>query len=519
MKLALLALLIASPAWAQQPADHELLATTVGAGAFTGQVDVDGDRVLASTFDGASHALVLERALLGWTVVDELVPSVPAWRDEPTTCVALDGDHALVGYGRSRRAAFFERGATGWVQTQVVEAPSGTFASSFATAAGMEGDLAILGVSSNVNHRNLVFRRAGGTWVETQTLGVGRLTDVEIGGGLVVLGNGFRNGEIQGHSSAISGQVSIAPVLANGDVGTLVTLPGPPFSGLVEGRLGMSVATDGSFVSATWSSHPGAFFGFEMTETFVVTWKESGGVWVVDSTHSYPGNTNNTDLLGYGLAWDGKQLVTGLAGFGYWSVLRESGAGSWEAVETLHGTSSLTIDHRTIDASSRWIVAVAGGSPIGLLDNSGAYERLLIWSPPVGEDYCTAQPNSTGRTARVFAAGSTAVADQRLTLGFVGLPANALALPLVAGQPGFIPNLAGSQGDLCLGAPLGRLLPLAGNAGPDGIFSVALPLTSPLPGVGASVQPGDTWYFQAWYRDSNPGPTSNFTDARSVTFD
>ncbi|MCP3916270.1 MAG: hypothetical protein GY711_12005 [bacterium] len=31
-------------------------------------------------------------------------------------------------------------------------------------------------------------------------------------------------------------------------------------------------------------------------------------------------------------------------------------------------------------------------------------------------------------------------------------------------------------------------------------------------------QPGETWNFQCWYRDNNPGPTSNFTDAVSVTF-
>ncbi len=29
---------------------------------------------------------------------------------------------------------------------------------------------------------------------------------------------------------------------------------------------------------------------------------------------------------------------------------------------------------------------------------------------------------------------------------------------------------------------------------------------------------GDTWNFQCWYRDNNPVPTSNFTDAVSVTF-
>ena len=33
-----------------------------------------------------------------------------------------------------------------------------------------------------------------------------------------------------------------------------------------------------------------------------------------------------------------------------------------------------------------------------------------------------------------------------------------------------------------------------------------------------AARPGDTWTFQAWYRDANPTPTSNLTDAVAVTF-
>ena len=38
----------------------------------------------------------------------------------------------------------------------------------------------------------------------------------------------------------------------------------------------------------------------------------------------------------------------------------------------------------------------------------------------------------------------------------------------------------------------------------------APPLTIPIP--------GQTWNFQAWYRDANPTVTSNFTDAVGITF-
>jgi hypothetical protein len=38
--------------------------------------------------------------------------------------------------------------------------------------------------------------------------------------------------------------------------------------------------------------------------------------------------------------------------------------------------------------------------------------------------------------------------------------------------------------------------------------------TSPI----SAANPGETWSFQAWFRDPNPGPTSNFTDGVAVLF-
>ena len=43
-------------------------------------------------------------------------------------------------------------------------------------------------------------------------------------------------------------------------------------------------------------------------------------------------------------------------------------------------------------------------------------------------------------------------------------------------------------------------------------------LALPTPTGFVVAQPGETWNFQAWFRDSSPGTTSNFTDAVSITF-
>ena len=73
----------------------------------------------------------------------------------------------------------------------------------------------------------------------------------------------------------------------------------------------------------------------------------------------------------------------------------------------------------------------------------------------------------------------------------------------------------GHYGILCLGGAIGRHNQ-PGLVQPGPTFSIQLDLTSvPTPTAFVAVQPGETWNFQAWYRD---GASNNFTDAVSVTF-
>ncbi|MEM8710682.1 MAG: hypothetical protein AAGG01_06995, partial [Planctomycetota bacterium] len=58
-------------------------------------------------------------------------------------------------------------------------------------------------------------------------------------------------------------------------------------------------------------------------------------------------------------------------------------------------------------------------------------------------------------------------------------------------------------------------------ASSSGAFSLDVDLGAiPHPQLGLiPVQPGETWHFQAWHRDSNGGvATSNFTDAAAIQF-
>ncbi len=151
--------------------------------------------------------------------------------------------------------------------------------------------------------------------------------------------------------------------------------------------------------------------------------------------------------------------------------------------------------------------------------NGSAYTDVFTGPSVLGTPYCTpGVPNSTGQAASIRAIGSASVADQSLSLTATGLPAGQFGYFLVGANQGAIAQPGGSQGVLCLAAPIGRFSSQVQNSGAAGEITIAvdmsaLPLTPPV-----AIQPGDTWNFTAWYRDQNPTPTSNFTDAVQVPF-
>jgi len=133
----------------------------------------------------------------------------------------------------------------------------------------------------------------------------------------------------------------------------------------------------------------------------------------------------------------------------------------------------------------------------------------------IGTTYCSpATVNSTGDPGVTVVSGSSIVADQDFTLTAFQLPHGRFGYFLASETPGiFMPPA--SQGTLCLGGSVGRLNAqvIQGPSGSVPVDLTAMPVNPP-----TAVLPGATWHFQCWYRDDNPAPTSNFTDAVSVTF-
>ena len=144
------------------------------------------------------------------------------------------------------------------------------------------------------------------------------------------------------------------------------------------------------------------------------------------------------------------------------------------------------------------------------------FPSICLRSP--GVTYCSpAEPNSSGQSATLLTFGSHRVADDDLALEASGMPAQQFGYFLAGtGSGEVLPP--GSQGRLCLGgADIFRYAKDVASTGSGGAFSLDLELTA-IPGHGP-VLPGETWNFQAWFRDVNPNPTSNFTDAQSVSFE
>gem|GEM_PF-1351202 len=141
---------------------------------------------------------------------------------------------------------------------------------------------------------------------------------------------------------------------------------------------------------------------------------------------------------------------------------------------------------------------------------------LDVCSPP---NYCTANPNSSGQPAVMSASGSPLIADNNFTMTASQMPTFEFGYFLMASSQGFIPNVGGSAGNLCLGTPIYRFVkPPTGTilgSGSGGTFSFTPNLLN-LP-QGVMFQIGETWDFQAWFRDGFAS-TSNFTDGIEVMF-
>jgi len=146
--------------------------------------------------------------------------------------------------------------------------------------------------------------------------------------------------------------------------------------------------------------------------------------------------------------------------------------------------------------------------------------RFTIFAGAFGEveSHCPGGPNSVSNGAILWNSGPVSVSENRLELVVSELP-QSRPVYLIHGQ--LAPSLPFGGGELCLGLPIALLtVAVSGSGGAPGVpnsAQVEVDLTQPpFTAGGNTVQPGDTWAFQALYRDQGGRNASNALEARFV---
>ncbi|MEM6673138.1 MAG: hypothetical protein AAF726_09850 [Planctomycetota bacterium] len=158
-----------------------------------------------------------------------------------------------------------------------------------------------------------------------------------------------------------------------------------------------------------------------------------------------------------------------------------------------------------------------GGFLIEIVELVDGREGLLVMQRSIGESLaCGTVNHSGGVSAAIDATGSDVAGGNPLTLVATDLPAQTFGIFITSRTFDSVGTPV-SSGQLCLGGVLGRI-PGVLASGAEGSFTLDVD-TQRLPqSILTAAQPGETWFFQTWFRDADPTPTANFSDSVGVTF-
>lgn len=155
-----------------------------------------------------------------------------------------------------------------------------------------------------------------------------------------------------------------------------------------------------------------------------------------------------------------------------------------------------------------------GGNSVGFAAPTVVLSQLTIGSTP----FCDQVPNSTGIGGTIGAQGTAAVAANDVTLVASNVPQGQFGIFLTSRTQGMAVVGAGT---LCLGGSIGRFAAPAEIQMADaaGTFRLRLDLLAvPQGSARIAVLAGETWHYQAWYRDVPAAGGFGFTQATSILY-
>ena len=284
---------------------------------------------------------------------------------------------------------------------------------------------------------------------------------------------------------------------------------------------GWDIAVDGDVIAV--GADENIFF---VVPGEVRIFRRTNGIWAHDQRILAPNPTGGADGFGVSVDLEGDRLIVGSnqigerGGAAY--VYKENAAGVFELEWELLPRFPVLFGEFGTSVALSWPTALVGdrvgpASPWEFTGEGSAH----MFDLPMGEGYCPGVVNSTGAAGGLEVVGSLVAEERFLRLRATGLPSGNIGMFLGAAARGFVPNLAGSQGNYCLGGAFVRFNGIGQIAAihPDGVQDLLLDTTVMPFAPEAPLLAGQTWTFQYWYRDLNPGAATNFTSAIEVLFE
>lgn len=464
---------------------------------FGASVALDGDLlVVGAPFDSpggppSGSAYVFERILGVWTEVAKLTSGNPGASSMFGVSVAVSGDRIVVGgpnllSGKQGRVLVYERVANVWTKVANLKDHLGEGGDFFGDALALEGDRLLVGApradtAFGIDSGTaLVFERLAGVWTFTQRLkspglsaqeSLGRSVDLD--GGRAAVGSNFSNDSGVFHAGAVS---------------------------IFEDTGGVFVFTD------------------ELLPIQPVTWYQFGLSLALSGDRIIVGTAGDEvhAIERVGTEWTNRGLMRSVPGF-------KGNGGDFDFgwVLDMDGAVSLVGEPRLVTSSVHGSVAVFSWPDFTTTFCSCA-------DGPRCDDPFAGCMNSTASGGSLRGCGSSSVIEDDLLLTAWRVPPGKAYLPLMGAGQVHVPF---GDGLLCVGS------------GGVGLFRFPVKLTDTWghavlgPGIvshsqthfsaAGAIQPGSTWYFQFWYRDSLVTPCGGFqpvpkgfnlTDAIGVTF-